>query len=59
MGNARRRLGMLECERLFGELRGREVQDLVEAATGELCPCKRDMVCPLLVLGPALLPQAV
>lgn len=38
---------MYECERLFGADRGTQVQELVELATGELCPCKQGRACPL------------
>lgn len=38
---------MLECELLFGERRGQEIQALMESARGESCPCKVGRVCPL------------
>jgi len=38
------------CEVLFDEERGLAVQELVEAATGEPCPCKQGRACPLLDL---------
>lgn len=41
---------MLACYKLFGTDRARQVQEMVESATGELCPCKQDKVCPLLPL---------
>ena len=40
--------GALGCEVLFTTERGRAVQELIEGATGELCPCKQGKVCPLL-----------
>lgn len=39
---------MLECERAMGLLRGREIQELVKSATGDICPCKKGQMCPLL-----------
>lgn len=39
---------MLECERLFGAARGLEIQQLVEGAFNETCPCKQGFRCPLL-----------
>lgn len=48
MGNAKKARGiMFQCERLFGETRGQQIQALVEEATGELCPCKAGRSCPL------------
>lgn len=42
---------MLECERLFGAARGREIQELAEAVTGGDCPCLAGtLVCPLAAL---------
>jgi hypothetical protein len=38
----------LLCVKLFGLARGAEVVELVERTTGELCPCRRGLVCPLL-----------
>lgn len=43
------RFEALGCEVLFGTDRGRAVQELVEGATGQLCPCKQGLTCPLLV----------
>lgn len=31
----------------MGLIRGREIQDLIERSTGELCPCKVGRGCPL------------
>lgn len=36
------------CEILFTEDRAEAVQELIEGATGEPCPCKQGKVCPLL-----------
>jgi len=33
---------------MWGAAKAVEVQELVEAATGQACPCKRNVVCPLL-----------
>ncbi len=38
---------MLECERLFGVVRGGEIKALVEDATGGPCPCLAGRPCPL------------
>lgn len=40
---------MMHCERLFGMKRGREIRELIEAATGEPCPCQgiAPAACPL------------
>lgn len=38
----------MECKRVFGEVRGSEIVDLMERTTGELCPCKQGAPCPLL-----------
>lgn len=39
---------MPKCMVLFGLDRAREVQRLIEDATGEPCPCARELPCPLL-----------
>lgn len=39
----------LPCKARFGEVRGREIQVLVEESTGDICPCKQGQPCPLLV----------
>lgn len=40
---------MYACEELFGQIRGEEVQELVQRTTGAAaCPCKEGRVCPLL-----------
>jgi len=36
------------CEVLFGAKRAQDMQDMIERATGDVCPCKRGRVCPLL-----------
>jgi hypothetical protein len=38
----------LLCVKMFGSVRGAEVQELVERTTGEPCPCVAGRVCPLL-----------
>ena len=38
----------MECERAMGLVRGREIRELVEAATGDVCPCRKGQICPLL-----------
>lgn len=38
----------LPCKVLLGEVRGGEVNELVERVTGGPCPCKRGLTCPLL-----------
>ncbi len=38
---------LLPCQAMFGVERGDEIIALIEAATGELCPCKQDAGCPL------------
>ena len=38
----------LPCKALFGDVRGSEIVELVEATTGEACPCKQGRPCPLL-----------
>ena len=35
------------CEDSMGLIRGLEIQALVEAATGDVCPCKQGEGCPL------------
>lgn len=43
------------CEILLGQDRARDMQDLIEGATGAPCPCKQGFVCPLLnggMVGP-------
>lgn len=37
----------LYCQQLFGPKRAGEMSALIEAVTGEPCPCKRGLVCPL------------
>ena len=39
------------CEIMWGAAKAVEVQELVEAATGQACPCKRRLLCPLLPAG--------
>lgn len=48
------------CEILFNSEKARAMQELVEGATGDLCPCKRMMACPLLPFLPqgATAPEA-
>ena len=43
---------MLGCELLFDEEKAARIRAMIEDATGELCPCARGLVCPL--LGPPL-----
>ena len=38
---------MYQCERLFGIDEGLKIRALVEAATGEPCPCKQGSPCLL------------
>lgn len=39
---------MLPCQALFGMSRGAQIIQAVEEDTGQLCPCKRGLVCPLM-----------
>ena len=39
---------MLGCEIVMPEEMAAQVQRTVEAATGEPCPCKQGLACPLL-----------
>lgn len=48
---------MMQCEWLFGEKRGGEIQTLVESSTGEPCPCKQGLGCPLGDSMPAPAPE--
>lgn len=41
---------ILHCQAMFGLERGTQIQALVEAATGEDCPCIQGRVCPLIRL---------
>lgn len=36
------------CEALFYPERARQMQELIETSTGQLCPCKQGMGCPLI-----------
>lgn len=38
---------LLACEKIFGQVRGNEIRELVERTSGQLCPCMRDLPCPL------------
>lgn len=38
---------MYQCERLFGIDEGLKIRGMVEAATGEPCPCKQGKPCLL------------
>jgi hypothetical protein len=40
--------GMLECESLFGAVRGEEIHELVEEATAQACPCFQGRPCPII-----------
>lgn len=44
--------GALPCKTMFGATRGSEMVELVERTTGDLCPCKRGLACPLLPVPP-------
>ena len=46
---------ILGCDVLFGPEKAARIQERVEDALGDLCPCKRGLPCPL--LGPQLVPQ--
>lgn len=35
------------CESKFGLVRGREIQQLIQDATGQNCPCVEGRPCPL------------
>jgi hypothetical protein len=37
----------LECTKIFGQVRGAEIVELVERTTGQPCPCKQGRPCPL------------
>lgn len=39
---------MYGCEVMWGDDRAVKVQALVEESLGDLCPCKRGLVCPVL-----------
>lgn len=39
---------MYGCEVMWGDERAVKVQALVEESLGDLCPCKRGEVCPVL-----------
>lgn len=41
-------MGIRECQRVFGEARGGQICELIEAATEQACPCKAGQPCPLL-----------
>lgn len=36
------------CVTIYGPEAGKEIERLIEAATGEHCPCRRNLPCPLL-----------
>lgn len=38
----------LPCKKMFGEVRGAEIVELIERTTGEDCPCKQGRACPIL-----------
>lgn len=42
--------GVLWCEMLMPTSRAVALQELIEEQTGEPCPCKRDLDCPLMPL---------
>lgn len=39
---------MLVCETIYGRARGAQLVELVERCTGEPCPCKQGLACPLM-----------
>lgn len=39
---------MLGCELVWDHASGVRAQEMIEAATGLPCPCKRDLTCPLM-----------
>ena len=39
---------MLYCKEKMGEVRGSAIVELVERVTGEPCPCKQGVPCPLM-----------
>ena len=40
---------LLPCQAMFGIERGNQMREIVEAATGGLCPCMRNQACPLML----------
>lgn len=38
---------LLPCQALFGMSRGAQIQQAIEEDTGQPCPCRRGLVCPL------------
>lgn len=38
---------MRTCEAIYGTEQARSIEELVTRATGDRCPCLRDMPCPL------------
>lgn len=38
------------CAILFGDRKARAMQELIEGATGEPCPCRVGLGCPLLAM---------
>lgn len=46
---------MYECAQMFGAVRGQEICDMVEDATGEPCPCMTGGKCPLIAGQPVTL----
>lgn len=40
-------LGMRTCEAIYGAEQAEAIEDLVMLATGEDCPCRRGLPCPL------------
>lgn len=42
---------MKRCEIKMGLMRGREIQDMIEAAINAPCPCKIGNRCPLTPVG--------
>lgn len=49
---------MLFCQTRLGIERGAEAIALVERVTGQPCPCKRGLVCPLRPESPAVIAEA-
>lgn len=45
---------MYQCEFVWDPARARQVQDLVEKATGAPCPCKEGKPCPFVRVDPTV-----
>lgn len=38
---------MRVCEAIFGPEQADNIEELIVTATGDCCPCRRDLPCPL------------